>query len=164
MIWFGGNNLDNPRIFRKRLIPMELVDLKDDEILQYNEEVLVTKWKVLKPRKDFVKGYSCYYLKKGFKVSRFLDKNDKLVYYYCDIINTKYDEKENAFTFLDLLADVIIYPGGFVRVVDLEEISDALDKGLISIELAKESLRRLSDLLKIIYSGGLKHLIKGYLE
>lgn len=161
---FGGKMLNNPRIFRKRLIPLELVELKEDEVLAWNQEVLVTRWKVLKPRRDFAKGDSCYFLKRGFKISRFLDKNGKLVYYYCDIIKTSYNEEENAYTFLDLLADVIIYPGGFVRVVDVEEISDALDQGLISVEETKEALRQLSDLLKIIYSGKWKQLIKGYLK
>lgn len=156
--------MENLKIYRKRIIPQELVDLKDDEIILKNDDVVVTRWKALKPRRDFSKGSSCYFLKRGFKISRFLDKRDRLVYYYCDIIDTKFDEEQNSFTFLDLLADVIIYPSGFVRVVDLEEISEALDKGLISIEQAKQALNRLSELLKIIYSGGLKNMIKGYLE
>ena len=32
---------------------------------------------------------SCYYIKEGFKVSKFLDDNDNIVYWYCDIIETE---------------------------------------------------------------------------
>lgn len=156
--------MEKPLIYRKRLIPNELILLKEDEILFLDDEVLVTKWNVLRPRKDFTKGYSCCFLNNGYKISKFLDNNDKLVYYYCDIIDTKYDKKKNAFTFTDLLADVIIYPNGFVRVVDIEEISDALDKGLLSIDMAKKALRQLDSLLKIIYSGGLKKKIGNYMD
>lgn len=156
--------MEYPAIYRKRLIPNELILLKDDEILYLDEDVLVTKWRVLRPRKDFEKGYSCYFLKRGFKVSRFLNKNGHLVYYYCDIIQTDYDKGENAYTFTDLLADVIIYPSGFVRVVDLEEIPLALDKGLLSIDMMKAALIQLDQLLKIIYSNQLKELAGKYME
>ena len=72
-------------------------------------------------------GNTCCFLKKGYKISKFLNENEELVYYYCDIIDTKFDESENVFTFTDLLADVIIYENGFVKVVDLAEIADALE-------------------------------------
>lgn len=154
--------MEKPLIYRRRFIPDELILLKDDEILLYTNEVIVTKWKVLRPRKDFAKGYSCYFLKKGFKISKFLDKDGKLVYYYCDIIETQYEQSKNAFTFVDLLADVIVYEDGFVKVVDLGEIPEALDKGLLSVARAKKALKRLDRLLEIIYAGGLQNLIKEY--
>lgn len=156
--------MEYPTIYRKRLIPNELILLKDDKILYLDDEVLKTKWRVLRPRKDFEKGYSCYFLKKGFKVSKFLNKNGRLVYYYCDIIHTIYDAETNAYTFIDLLADVIIYPSGFVRVVDLDEIPLALEKGLLTIDLMKAALMQLDSLLKIIYSNQLKELVGKYME
>ena len=59
------------QIYRKRLIPDECILLKDDEILEIDEDYIVTKWKTLKPRRDFSHGYSCYFLKLGFKISKF---------------------------------------------------------------------------------------------
>ena len=60
----------------------------------------------------------------------------------------------------DLLADVIIYPDGFVKVVDLDELVTALDARSIDINTLKSSLVRLDKLLKIIYSGKFDSLQK----
>ena len=54
--------------------------------------------------------------------------------------------------FTDLLADVIIYPDGFVKVVDIDELVTALNQKLISEDTLKKSLLNLSSLLEIIYS------------
>ena len=99
-------------------------------------------------------------MKKGWKVSKFLNKNDELVYYYCDIIDTTYNAEENFFVFTDLLADVIIYEDGFVKVVDLGEISEAMEEGIITSREVKLSLQRLDELLEIIYGGGLPEMIR----
>ena len=74
------------------------------------------------------------------------------MYYYCDIIDVSRDEDDGSYIISDLLADVIVYKNGAVKVVDLEEIADALDMGLIDCDLAKKALRRLSELLGIIYT------------
>lgn len=148
-----------PKLYRKRFMPDETVYLKDDIITYQGENVIVTKWDVLHPKSKFSHGVSCYYMDKGWKISKFLNKEDKLVYYYCDIIDTAYNEEENFYIFTDLLADVIIYEDGFVKVVDLGEIADALEKGLITDREAKLSLSRLDALLEVIYSGGLPEMI-----
>ena len=139
-----------PVLFRKRLIPQECVQLKDDEILTCNDSVIVTKWKALKPRKDLDHGYSCYFLKEGFKVSKFYDANNTLLYWYCDIVDFQYEE-DNRLIVTDLLADVIIYPDGFVKVVDIDELVKCLDAQTISVEQLKCALTRLDNLLQIIY-------------
>lgn len=64
-----------------------------------------------------------------------------------------YQEETNELTVIDLLADVIIYPDGFVKVVDLDELVQASDEGRLSSETLKESLLKLNKLLTIIYSG-----------
>lgn len=152
-----------PKIYRKRYMPNETVLLKDDEILRLDEDILVTKWNVLHPKTQFSHGVSCYFLKKGYKISKFLNENEELVYYYCDIIDTKFDECENTFTFTDLLADVIIYENGFVKVVDLAEIADALEDGSIGTTEVQKALRQLDALLEVIYGGRLPELL-GFIE
>lgn len=149
-----------PLIYRKRYMPNETVLLKDDEILHLDEDTLVTKWRVLRPKALFSHGISCYFLKKGYKISKFLNENEELVYYYCDIIDTEFDETQNAFTFTDLLADVILYGDGFVKVVDLAEIADAMESGSISLPEVRSALRRLDALLEIIYSGKFPELLR----
>lgn len=140
-----------PILYRKRLIPQECVLLKDDEVLKCNENIIVTRWNALKPKKDLHHGLSCYFLKEGIKVSKFYTADNTLLYWYCDIVD--YDETcENELTVTDLLADVIVYPDGYVKVVDLEELVTCLDNGLISLEQLKHSLNQLDKLLKIIYA------------
>lgn len=58
----------------------------------------------------------------------------------------------------DLLADVILYPDGFVKVVDLDELAEAFEKRLLSEELLKKALRQTNQLLTLTYSGGFSSL------
>ncbi len=145
------------RLYRKRIIPDECIPLKDDKILYMDSGRIITSWKTLRRKDGFDNGYSCYFLKEGYKVSRFL-KGNELVYWYCDIIDYVYDEKENSYTFRDLLADVIVYPDGFVKVVDLDEFEKALDRGSLTVSDVKAALRSLSNLLNTIYGGNFSTL------
>ena len=117
--------------------------------MEASSEILITKWKTIKPRADIARGASCYHLKKGIKISKVFDANNKFVYYYCDIIDT--EETTDGYVFHDLLLDVIIYPDGFVKVADIGEIADALEEGLVTVEAAKKSLRAIDYLLNEIY-------------
>lgn len=150
-----------PTLYRRRIIPDECILLKDDEILFCDNTTgkIVTRWTALHPKKDLHHGYSCYFLKEGYKVSKFYQKDNSLLYYYCDIIKPEYLEKENKLIITDLLADVIIYPDGFVKVVDLDEMVPALERGGILLQDLKKALLSLNDLLNQIYAGKLKELI-----
>ncbi len=147
------NEKNIPKMYRRRFIPDEKVLLKDDVIVELNNDFIITKWKVLKKRSDFSHGASCYFLNDNFKVSKFINENEDILYWYCDIVDWKYDSSENSYTFNDLLIDVIVYENGFVKVVDIGEVSDALERGLIDISLAKKALDITDNLLNIIYSG-----------
>lgn len=149
-----------PKLYRKRFMPNEIVYLKDDIITYQDDTVMVTKWNVLHPKAKFSHGVSCYYFEKGWKISKFLNKKNELVYYYCDIIDTAYHADDNSYIFTDLLADVIIYPDGAVHVVDLAELADALEEGIITEAEVKLALRRLEGLLEVIYGGGLPELLR----
>jgi len=141
------------KLYRKRLIPEEIIELKDDVIVYEDEERIVTKWQVIRPRKDFNHGCSCYFLKEGFKVSRFLRQDGSQKCWYCDIIRHEITEDGEGIVIVDLLADVIIDEAGNVQVVDLDELADAFEQGLITKEELGRSLRQLDGLLKKIYSG-----------
>ncbi|MDE6688028.1 MAG: DUF402 domain-containing protein [Lachnospiraceae bacterium] len=140
-------------LYRKRLIPEECVLLKDDRILSCNEDIIVTKWNALKPKKDLHHGYSCYFLKEGYKVSKFYQEDNSLLYWYCDIVDFEYQKEDNRLIVTDLLADVLIYPDGFVKVVDIDEMVICLNEQKISLEQLKRSLTQLDKLLQIIYTG-----------
>ena len=147
-----------PILYRKRLIPEECILLKDDVILYRDDRIIVTSWHSLKPRKDLHHGYSCYYLDKGIKVSKFYRPDNTLPYWYCDIVDYDYSPDTETYVVTDLLADVIVYPDGFVKVVDLDELVAALESGLLSEDLLKKSLLRIDALLKIIYGNNFSAL------
>ncbi|MBO5292186.1 MAG: DUF402 domain-containing protein [Lachnospiraceae bacterium] len=151
--------MKQPILYRKRIIPEECILLKDDLILRCDDDLIVTKWTTLKPKKDLHHGFSCYYLKEGYKVSKFYREDNSLLYYYCDIIRPAYDAAANTLMVTDLLADVIIYPDGFVKVVDLDEMVPALESGALSQDMLKQALISCNHLLTQIYSGKIKELI-----
>ncbi|NLL80590.1 MAG: DUF402 domain-containing protein [Clostridiales bacterium] len=148
-----------PVLYRKRIIPEECILLKDDKILRYDNDILVTKWNTLKPKKDLHHGFSCYYLKEGYKVSKFYREDNSLLYYYCDIISPEYDPEKNTLVVTDLLADVIVYPDGFVKVVDLDEMVPALESGALSDVMLKQALLSCNALLSLIYDAKLYKLL-----
>ena len=150
----------NPILYRRRIIPEECVLLKDDIILSCDEDHIVTSWHALHPKKDLHHGSSCYFLKEGFKVSKFCRENGDLLYWYCDIVDFDFHPSDNSLIVTDLLADVIVYPDGFVKVVDLDELVTALDTRSIGLDTLKSSLLRLDRLLTIIYSGNFDSLKK----
>lgn len=150
--------MKNPTLYRRRLIPEECVLLKDDRLLYRDDKLIVTAWNTLKPRKDIHHGCSCYYPDENIKVSRFYNEENVLLYWYCDIVEYEYDEKTDTFVVTDLLADVIIYPDGFVKVVDIDELATAKEAGLLSDEGLKTALLALNKLLQTIYDGGFEKL------
>lgn len=147
-----------PTLYRKRIIPEECILLKDDKILYQDEQIIVTGWHSLKPRKDLHHGYSCYFLNEGYKISKFYKEDNSLLYWYCDIVEYDYSPDTDTYVFTDLLVDVIIYPDGFVKVVDIDELVTALNEKLISEDTLKTSLLCLNNLLEIIYAGSFDKL------
>lgn len=171
-------------LYRKRIIPAECILLKDDEILSFEEDKLVTRWHALHPKQDLHHGISCYFLKEGWKVSKFYRADNSLLYWYVDIIDhswhshvgtykrgqaaptadqTTASMAGNHLLITDLLADVILYPDGTYKVVDLSELSDAYEAGSLSPAMLIEALRKLDSFLAQIYSGSFADL-KSYIE
>lgn len=145
--------MTKPVILRKRFIPYEIVDISGDELLFRSDKLLVTRWKAIKHRDDLYGGISFTYLKEGIKVSRFYNINGEFLYWYCDIIDVSYDIKRDMYTFEDLLVDVKLLPDGQVKVLDSDELAEALDKGLITSGHASRALRNLDKILNMIYDG-----------
>lgn len=142
-----------PVILRRRYIPYEIVDISDDELIFRSESLLVTKWTSIKPRPDFYGGISFTFLDRGYKLGRFYDKHGEFLYWYCDIIEVHYDHAADAYTLNDLLLDIKILPDGEVRLLDADELAQAIEQGLISNDQACKALKTLDSLLKLIYSG-----------
>lgn len=156
--------MEKPKMFRKRFVPEEIKSLEKDEILYMSDDLIVTKWDTFKPKKEFTNGISCTFINEGYKISKFMDSNGDLVYYYCDIIHSDYFPAANKWVFTDLLADVKIYPDGKTEVVDLGEVSDAFENGTINEKIVMELLKKLDKLLNVIYSGRWRELTKKYFK
>lgn len=155
--------MTNLKLFRRRFIPDETVELKDDIILSMdnNNNIIITKWNVLKPRNDIDHGISAYFINDGIKVSKIFNSDGNLVYWYCDIIETVHDN--NTYTFNDLLIDIIIHPDGKVEVVDMDEFADVMENGILANNTIAKALRCANSLLKDIYSGNFEKYTR-YIE
>lgn len=150
--------MKHPILYRKRFIPQECVLLKNDVVLECSESMIITKWTTIRKRADLSSGYSCYYLDRGYKISKFLKDDGSLLCWYCDIITHEYNPEQNTLLVIDLLADVKIYPDGRIKVVDLDELSDAFEQCLIDENLLKKSLLSLNKLLNDLYESGIEPL------
>lgn len=156
--------METIRLYRRRYVPDEITELKDDKILMAKDDIIVTNWNVLKPRKDIDHGISIYYIEKGFKISKIYDADNQLVYWYCDIIDTDFEPATNSYTFHDLLIDVLIYPDNRVKVADLDEFADFTEKQLLPSDLLAKALHRTNDLLQYIYRGEFDELVEPMVE
>jgi Uncharacterized conserved protein len=156
--------MEQMRLFRRRYLPDEMIELRDDEILSASREIIVTKWNVLKPRNDIARGYSAYFLNQGVKLSKVYGSAGNLVYWYCDIIKPDIDQTAGTYTFHDLLIDVLIYPDGMVKVIDLDEFADIMEQGILDSADCLAALRSTDALLKKIYDGEEFTRMKRYIE
>lgn len=143
--------MEQLKIYRKRMIPDECILLKDDIILERTDDTIITKWNTLKPRRDFHHGYSCYFLKSGYKISKFCREDNTFLYWYCDIVDYAYQDGMNTLIVTDLLADVVIYPDGYIKVLDIDELAAALEKHLCDPQIITQALNKLDALLNLIY-------------
>lgn len=154
--------MNTPKLYRRRFIPNEIIFLKDDKIISEDKKngIIITKWNVLKKRPDFSHGVSCYFLNEGFKISKFIDNNDNLLFWYCDIINYDYSQEKNEYIINDLLIDIIVQNNGNIKVLDMDEIAEALENRIITEKIACEALKKAHKLLYIIYNDKFKEYTK----
>ena len=141
-----------PNLYRRRYIPDEKILLKDD-IVSWGGERIVTSWRTIRPRTDFDNGYSCYMLKHGVKVNRFM-KGSELYLNYIDIGEYE-EEKDGSIVFHDLLLDVAVGVDGSIRMLDLDELANALQRGLVSQAQACSALHTAAGLLQDLYAGNM---------
>lgn len=139
------------QLYRKRYIPNECIPLKDDVVVEETDDFVLTTWHTINPKTHFDHGSSCYLLKDGVKISKFYRPDGTLLFWYCDIVEYHLDKETHTLTVTDLLADVILYPDGRVKIVDLDELAEALESGLITQKQMTASLYQLHHLLSLIY-------------
>ncbi len=141
----------NPVLYRRRLIPNECILLKDDVILSCTDNIILTKWNALRPKKELHHGFSAYFLKEHIKVSKFCKEDNTFMYWYCDVVDYETDESAGTVTSIDLCVDVVVYPDGRLKVLDLDELVQARREGLLTQGQLEHALLATGDLLDDIY-------------
>lgn len=141
----------NPVLYRRRLIPNECILLKDDVILSCTDNMILTKWNALRPKKELHHGFSAYFLKEHIKVSKFCKEDNTFMYWYCDVVDYETDESAGTVTSIDLCVDVVVYPDGRLKVLDLDELVQARREGLLTQGQLECALLATGDLLDDIY-------------
>lgn len=141
----------NPVLYRRRLIPNECILLKDDVILSCTDNMILTKWNALRPKKELHHGFSAYFLKEHIKVSKFCKEDNTFMYWYCDVVDYETDESAGTVTSIDLCVDVVVYPDGRLKVLDLDELVQARREGLLTQGQLEYALLATGDLLDDIY-------------
>jgi len=141
-----------PELYRRRYVPNELIHLKDDIIIKQASGLIITKWDTLKPRADINRGISAYFMNDGYKISKVYNHQNELVYWYCDIIDTEFNEEDNTYIFHDLLIDILVRPDGSIQIVDLDELGDLLSEGKITPSISAKALKTADTLLKLMYN------------
>lgn len=163
--------MDNTTLYRRKLMPPQFLELKDDHIIFHDDELIITTWNTINPKANLTHGISCYFLKEGIKVSKFYN-GERFKFWYCDIVRTEYIPagpestsdpgeqaspgetlKANSYLFTDLIIDVIIRPDGSSKVVDLDELGEALSMHLITAGECSYALGTADNLLRCIYNG-----------
>lgn len=138
------------KMYRKRFIPDEIVDISGDELLERKENLIVTKWNPIKPRNDIGKGISYTFMKEGYKISKIFNIEGEFIYWYCDILEYIYNENEDEYIFIDLLADVKIYPDGKFEVLDLDELKEAYESNIITKEQLLKAIKTVNELVQMV--------------
>ena len=138
------------KMYRKRFIPNEIVDISSDEVLERNENIVITRWKPINPRGDIGGGISYTFLKRGYKISKIFSPEGKFIYWYCDVIEYTYDAEKDEYIFTDLLADIKMYPDGQVEVLDFEELADAYHKKIIDGKQLLNAIKSINLLIEMI--------------
>ena len=138
-------------ITRRRFLPDEIVTLKDDKILYMDEDLILTHWASLTPKKKFSGGISAYYPKENWKISMHYRNDGTIFHWYCDMMESHVHEDKHIET-VDMLLDVIM-ENGQVLVVDSDELAEVLEDKKITQEFAVSALKSMDKLLRKIYAG-----------
>lgn len=153
-----------PKLYRIRFIPFETIDISSDALLYRDNAHIVTQWYPINPRPDISSGISCVFLKEGWKISAIMDESNTVQYWYCDIIDIDYDEKEDVYRFYDLLTDIKIDRDGRIEVLDLDELAIAYEQSLITQDRLLKSLKQSYNLLKFLYATDVSVYMSDFLK
>ena len=150
MINFSPELYKSYTVIRKRYIPDEVITLNHDTIYYVSDDLIISGWKAIRLRPDISGGFSAYYPKLGIKTSKLFDGDENLLYWYNDISELNFNGNDINFT--DLLLDLIVFPDNSIKILDLDEFAEAIEKNYITKEQEIKALRSFHTLLDYIYN------------
>ena len=162
MIKFNNEFYNSYTVTRRRYIPNEIITLNHDTIYYVSDDLIVSGWKAIRLRQDISGGYSAYYPKLGIKTSKLFDIDGKLLYWYNDISELDFDG--NSINFTDLLIDVIVFPDNNIKILDIDEFAEAIEKKLITKEQEIKALKSFHILLDYIYNNNYSLLMEPIIQ
>ena len=154
-------------------LPDNVLDLHD-ELVYRSKEIIVGKSQirsahsvVFDEKTVLTSGYEIVYfeiMRKWFSVGKIRDLDGKHTGYYCDIITPPRLLEHSAVEITDLFLDLWVSPDLRYKVLDEEELEDALEKGWITKPLYQKSRIELEKLVNSVKRGDFPPPLVKYLE
>ena len=143
-------------------LPDNVLDLNDDSVYR-SKGVIVGKSQirsansvVFDGKTVLAPGYLIVYfelMRKWFSVGKIRDSSGKHTGYYCDIISPPRLLEDGGVEITDLFLDLWVAPDLRYKVLDEEELEDALEKGWITEQLYEKARIELEKLITSVRQG-----------
>ncbi|MGD0495043.1 MAG: DUF402 domain-containing protein [Candidatus Bathyarchaeia archaeon] len=154
-------------------LPDNVLDLHDDLVYR-SKEIIVGKSQirsansvVFDGKTVMASGYQIVYfemMRKWFSVGKIRDLDGKHTGYYCDIITPPRLLEDGVVEITDLFLDLWVSPDLRYKVLDEEELENALEKGWIEKQLYEKSRIELQKLVTSVKRGDFPPPLVKYLE
>lgn len=141
------------KLLKHKLVPPSSEDISGDEVLYFDLDFLVTRWKPAKSNMNIGAAVSLLCVKSGVQISKKYNREGKFVYYYCDMVKTHWDPETETFEVTDLIADLIVFPDSELRLIDLEEFQEAYQSKVIDTEEFEFTKKCLLDITDKVICG-----------
>ncbi|MCR5848048.1 MAG: DUF402 domain-containing protein [Lachnospiraceae bacterium] len=123
---------------------LEIKEVTEPQIWNYNGKDRIVcdkgiKWISILPKDK----YYC--------ITAMLDSNDEVIVWYIDVTADQGVEDDIPY-FRDLYLDLIVYPDGTIITDDMDELEDALKKGVISKQLFQMAIDTKEELENTLFA------------
>ncbi|PIQ25588.1 hypothetical protein COW36_21330 [bacterium (Candidatus Blackallbacteria) CG17_big_fil_post_rev_8_21_14_2_50_48_46] len=127
-------------IRKQKLHPVREVNLSGDTWLHQDEHLCVSYWHLPRTESDQVAHtLTLTIFDEAIQIHSKHNAAGERLYWYCDLLEVKRDE--GGWHLTDLLLDVVVFPDGSTRMLDLGELAEALEEGGIHPQQAAQALR-----------------------
>ena len=125
-------NIDNE--FFKGMVALLYIDkVSTPQTWRFNEGKIVVcdtdmKWLQMIPYND------------SYAITAMIDEKNEIILWYIDMIADYGVDNDNIAYFHDLYLDLVVHPNGTINIDDMDELVEALEQKIITIDLYKLAL------------------------